>query len=122
MQSHFKPNMQTFKAGADLSAKRYCFAKFGAAEDTVVAAGAGEDAIGVVMNAPANGELAEVALFGAGGLVKLAGNVARGEFIKSDANGAGVKAGTAADLANAQAMASGVSGDVVPVMIVKKTI
>lgn len=106
-----------FIAGADLSAKQFRFMVHGSADNLVVAAGAGVNAIGVLMNAPASGERAEVALQGGGGKLKLAGTVARGSLIKSDANGDGLAA-VAGDKFGAMAMASGVSGDVIPVEVV----
>lgn len=42
------PQLQSFKAGADLTGKRYHFAKMAAAENAVVAAAAGENAVGVL--------------------------------------------------------------------------
>ena len=119
MNSHFRANMQTHIAGADLSAKQFHFVKFGAAEDTVIACSVNDEkAIGVLMNAPASGERAEVALFGGGALLKLAATITRGDLVATNTNGEG-KAVAAAGYANAEAMQSGVSGDVIAVMLVK---
>ena len=53
----------TLKAGADLSAKQYFFVKIDANGDAVLA-GNGENAIGVLQNAPASGEAANIAVAG----------------------------------------------------------
>jgi hypothetical protein len=117
MASSSSPRIFGFKAGGDLSAKQFYGVVFGSADDTVVAAGAAVNAIGIVQNAPASGELAEVALQGGGAKAKLSGTVTRGSFLKTDANGA-FEAATAGDKYAAMAMASGVSGDVIPVEVV----
>lgn len=114
--SHYQPEMMTFKAEADLSAKQFAFVKFGANDDFVVAcAVAGEKAVGVLMNAPAAGELAEVAVFGGGAKVKLSGTVTRGGEISVTVTTGLGKAAVATEYVSAIAMASGVAGDVIPV-------
>jgi hypothetical protein len=87
MASSSQPKILAFTAGADLSSKQYCFVKFGADEKTVVLCGAGQVGCGVLQNAPKSGEVAEVAIFGAGAKVKCAGVVTLGGSISSDANG-----------------------------------
>lgn len=113
--SHYQPKMMTFKAEADLSAKQFSFVKFGTVDDSVVGcAVAGEKAIGILMNAPALGELAEVAVFG-GAKVKLSGTVARGGEVSVTVTAGTGKAAVATEYVSAIAMASGVAGDVIPV-------
>ena len=81
---------KTFYAGADLSALQYTFVKFGSADDTVIAASAAEEVTcGILMNAPASGELAEVALPGGGALLKMSGTVARGARLSTTSAGLG---------------------------------
>lgn len=116
MASHSTPRIDGFKAGADLSAKQYCFVVFGADDEHVVAAGAGVAPIGIVQNAPTAERMAEVAKQGGGAKLLIAGVVTRGDFVKSDANGAGLAA-VAGDKYGAMAMASGVAGDVIPVEV-----
>lgn len=82
-----QPKVLALVAGADLSAKQYCFVKFGADASKVVLCGAGQKAIGVLMNAPALGQVAEIAILGGGAKVKSAGTIAFGASISSDANG-----------------------------------
>lgn len=115
--SHFKPNIQAFKAEADLSAKQYTFVKFGADEKSVLSCGAGERAIGILQNAPGLGEAAEVAIFGGGAYLKLGASVGLGQIVKSQADGEGEKASAAGDWCAAVAHQAGVAGDIVDVFV-----
>lgn len=115
MSSYSQPRMTTLEAGADLSSKQYHGVKFGSADDLVVAAAA-EQGIGILMNQPTSGKMAEVALNGGGAKAKLAGTVARGDSLTPDADGAFVVA-AAGERATCIAMASGVSGDVIAVEV-----
>lgn len=72
-------------AGADLSAKQFYFVKLSAGE-VVLCSGATDVPMGVLLNAPADGELAEVAVFG-GVKVVASGDLAVGGQIGTDANG-----------------------------------
>lgn len=98
--------------------KQYCFAKPGASGG-VVPAGAGERTDGIIQNAPAVGEFAEVAMAGGGAKLLLAGTVAAGNFIKSNAAGAGVVASTDKDEYGARAEEAGVSGDIIAVEVMQ---
>lgn len=117
MPAYFQPEIYSLLASADLSAKQFHFVKFVTDDDHVVNCGvAGELGIGVLMNAPAAAEdVAEVSFF-EGAKVKLAGTVARGGEIMCDAAGKGVAATTGKKVM-AIAMASGVSGDIIPVKL-----
>lgn len=115
MSSHVQPEIKVFTSNSDLSAKQFHFVKL-ASGTNIAQAAAGEKAIGVVMNKPAVNDDAEVALLGGGALVKLAGTVAAGDSIKSNAAGAGV-VGVATDWCPAIAMEAGVSGDVISVLL-----
>lgn len=110
-----KPIIQAMKAGADLSTHQYKLVKFGASADLCVLAGNDEEAIGVLMNAPKAGEVAEVAI-GGGALVKIASTVALGASVGSGASGVG-KTAAATRAAIGKAMDAGVTGDVIPVFI-----
>lgn len=118
MSSYNKPKIVVKLANGDLSAKQYCFVKFTASTDgqKVSICGAGDKALGVVMNAPVAGEEAEVAKLHGGALLKLAGTIAAGDSIKPDANGAGV-VGATGDMCSAIAQEDGVAGDVISVDI-----
>lgn len=118
MASHSDPRVLSFKAGADLSAKQHRFVKFGSTDELVVSAsGAAEVVMGILGNAPASGEIAEVYLPGGGAKLKLAGTVARGAYIATNATGEGVAA-VAGEKYGAMAMESGVSGDVIGVEVI----
>ncbi len=116
MSSHVQPEIKVFTSNSDLSAKQFHFVKL-ASGTNVAQAAAGEKAIGVVMNKPAANQEAEVALLGGGALVKLAGPITAGQSIKSNVNGAGVVAASTGDWCPAIALESGVSGDVISVLL-----
>lgn len=104
---------QAYKAGADLSAHQYKIVKFGADEKTVVLCGAGEKGIGVLQNAPASGQVAEVAGFGGGAKVKCVGIVTAGNNFASDANGFAI-APTAGQWCVGIALKTSVANEVIP--------
>lgn len=106
------------KATADLSAKQYHFAKGDVANnDQVVIAALGTDQIlGVIQNTPALGEAVQLRVVGISKL-KLGGTVTRFDRVTSDTAGKGVLA-TGMQPAAAIAMESGVSGDIIPVLMV----
>jgi hypothetical protein len=87
-----EPKILAFKAGADLSAHQFKHVKFGADAQTVILCGLGERAVGVLQNAPKLGEVAEVAIYGAGAKVKCVGVLAKGASFSSDANGFAITA------------------------------
>lgn len=117
MSSYIQPNMKTFCAEADLSAKQFGFVKFGSTNDKVVPCGADEKAIGIVMNADVkSGDFAEIAMIGGGALLKVAGVIALGDSIKSDVNGSGI-VGTIGTWTPAIAQDSAVAGDIISVIL-----
>lgn len=94
---------------------------FDSDDDTVIVGTAATDLlIGVALAAAASGARVEVQLAGIA-FVKLGGTVARGEDVTSGAAGAGVKLTAAATIKSSigKAMASGVSGDIIPVELAK---
>jgi hypothetical protein len=110
-----KPEVQAFQAGADLSALQYTLVKFGASNDLVVGCGAADDALGVLMNAPLSGEVAEVVIAG-GAKVKVASTVTLGASVAAGASGVGVN-GATTNKCIGKFMDAGVSGDIVPILI-----
>jgi len=77
----------TLKAGADLSSSQYFFVKIDTDGD-VVLAGDGQNAIGILQNAPAEGEAANVAISGVSKIViGTTGTLDSGSVISSDADG-----------------------------------
>lgn len=109
----------TYKAGADLTGKAGYAVKTSGTNKTVVLATAGSANIGILVDTNKQGLAVVVAEEGERVLAKLGGTVAFGDKLKSDANGALVLAGTAADLIIAEAKQDGVSGDLVYVVVEK---
>lgn len=111
--------VRSFVAEAAILANRVV--RFGASDDNVLTAGAvSEQLIGVVEGvSPAIGERVDVVMTGIADL-QLGGTVARGSWVTVDAQGRGVAAAPAAGVNNnviGMALQSGVSGDIVPVLI-----
>ena len=110
---------KTFVAESAIAANR--IVKFGSTDDYVVQGAAATDSlIGVVeLVAPASGERCDVVLDDIAE-VKLGGSVTRGGPITSDASGQGVAAAPATGVNNrviGYALASGSSGDIIPMLI-----
>ena len=72
--------------------------------------------IGVFMADAASGKRVNVMLTGVAE-VKLGGTVARGDMVTCDASGEGVKATVAGNYTVGVAVASGVDGDIIPVLL-----
>lgn len=111
---------KNFIAEAGISA--YRIVKFGSTDDYVVqAAAAGDSVIGVVEGvAPSAGERCDVVLAGIAE-VTLGGGVTRGGGVVSDASGKGVAAASS-NRAIGYALASGMSGDVIPILLAPHTV
>lgn len=110
---------KSYLAEAAISA--FTIVRAGAADYGVVAASAVSDRIvGVTTEIDAAlGERVDVVHEGIADL-KIGGNVARGDFLTTNASGQGVTAAPAAGTNNqiiGKALISGVSGDVIPVLI-----
>lgn len=103
-------------ASADLSAKAYHVAKISGA-NTVTFATAGEG-FGILQNAPASGETAQVAVSGGGALAKAgSGGWSAGEPLKSAADGTLIVADTDGDKVIATAITAASAGDVAEVFV-----
>lgn len=107
---------------ADGAIGAYTIVKFGSADGHVAAAAAATDGIiGVTTDAGADAAGNPVDVIHDGiAFVKLGGTVTRGDWITSDASGHGVKANPAAGANNfvvGRALQSGVSGDVINVLV-----
>ncbi|MBC7289388.1 MAG: DUF2190 family protein, partial [Armatimonadetes bacterium] len=83
-QQHWGADV-TFEAGEDLSAAQYLAVKLGTSDGTVVKAGATDQAIGILQNAPSSGEAARVRMFGTTKAVAGAA-ITRGSLVAVDAN------------------------------------
>lgn len=108
---------KSFTAGGTIA--KHSIVKFDADDDTVIVGAAATDKlIGVALEAATVGLRVEVQLAGIGEVV-LGGTVARGAAVTSGAAGVGVDLAAAATIKTAigRALASGVTGDVIPVLI-----
>ena len=110
----------TLKAGADLSAKQYFFVKIDGDGD-VVLAGNGENAIGVLQNAPASGEAANIAVAGVSKvIIGDTTSLDSGVVISSDANGKATL-GVSTDFALAILIEDTTANDDVVSCLIQKT-
>ena len=115
-QVYLASKIQAFTAGADLTTHQYKLVKFDTTNNSVVLCGNAEKPMGVLMNAPASGDLAEVAVQG-GAKVKIGSTMSTlGGSIASAANGV-ARAAVAGEWAIGTQQDSGVSGDIIPVII-----
>lgn len=96
-------------AGADLSAKQYCHVKL-SANRTVVAAGNGEKAIGVLQDKPGNTKTGCVAIEGVTKIL-FGGTVNAGDYVSSAADGTGVVP-AAGEVITGICLVGGASGEV----------
>lgn len=81
-------------AGENLSNKQFTFVKMNTTDNTVVNAGDGEAAFGVVINDPALGEAATVVTHGRVMVEVGTGGIDAGDNVGVDANGEAVAAAT----------------------------
>jgi len=109
------PIQQAFLAEEDMSAAQYKLVKWGTTNDQVLICGDAEKPMGVLMNAPASGEQAEVAVQG-GAKVKTDANVTLGASCASGVLGVGRDA-VAGEFAIGTFQDAGLAGDIVPVII-----
>jgi len=105
------PEDKTFKAGEDLSDYQYHFVVLDA-DNQVVAAGANGRTIGILQNAPGDGEAARVRLPGNISKLIVAETVAIAKLITSDANAEGEVVDTAGEWCGAIALQTGSSTNV----------
>lgn len=111
--------IKNFLAEAAVGANR--IVKFGTADNQVVVSAAVSDTMFGVSTelAAAINERCDVIVGGIAEVV-LGGSVTRGAYVTSDASGAGLAAAPSAGTNNSiigQALMSGVSGDVIPVLV-----
>lgn len=113
--------VKQFVAEAAIASSR--IVKFGSTDDYVVqGAAAGDALLGIVEGiAPAAGERVDVVLAGIAEIKLGTGGITRGAGVTSDATGQGV-AGASGNRAIGYALASGVAGDIVRVLISQHTV
>jgi len=108
---------KTFVAGGAIV--KNTIVKFGAADDTVVAAAAATDQLmGVALNNAALGDRVDVQMMGIAE-IKAGGVITRGDYVTSDASAEGVSLSAAATIKSSIGMAlrTAADGDIIPVML-----
>lgn len=115
-QVYLKPIIQAFTAGANLSAEQYKLVKFDATNNSVVLCGNAEKPLGVLMNNPASGEIAEVAVQG-GAKVKIASTMSTLSGSVASAASGVARAAVSGEWAIGTQQDTGVSGDIIPIII-----
>lgn len=109
----------TLVAGADLSAKQYCFVKLNSSGQAIAVAAATDNPIGILQNAPLSGQECEVMVSGGSKLV-LGGTVASGDVVSPSATGVGVTIVPGTDVtkyAMGKALTGGASGEIITAVV-----
>lgn len=115
MSNHTEGNYISREAAADLSLKQYHLVKTDANGLIVLASAATDDILGVLMNAPVLGEIADVALINGNGTgkVKAGDAITKGAYLTADAEGKAVATVTTGNRVFGRAsFASAADGDV----------
>jgi hypothetical protein len=101
-------------AGADLSEKQHYVVKLDSSNEVVLASAGSDDILGVLSNAPTEGETAVVRLINSNGTfkVKLGGNVNQGDRLTANSNGEAVATTTEDDVVFGRALLDGSDNDV----------
>jgi len=102
---------ESMVAGADLSAKQFTFVIGNTVDNTVVAAGNGAAADGVLINDPTSGQAATVVVAGRVIVEVGTGGLTAGDLVGVDANGAAVTA-TTGDVVVGKCVTAGAAGAV----------
>ena len=92
MATQGQQTRESMIAGADLSAKQFTFVKMNTTDRTVVSAGNGDAAFGVIINDPESGQAATVVTAGRVVVEVGTGGLTAGDEVGVDANGEAVSA------------------------------
>jgi hypothetical protein len=92
MATQGQQTRESMIAGADLSAKQFTFVKMNTNDRTVVSAGNGDAAFGVLINDPESGQAATVVTAGRVVVEVGTGGLTAGDEVGVDANGEAVSA------------------------------
>jgi hypothetical protein len=92
MATQGQQTRESMIAGADLSAKQFTFVKMNTTNRTVVSAGNGDAAFGVIINDPESGQAATVVTAGRVVVEVGTGGLTAGDEVGVDANGEAVSA------------------------------
>lgn len=107
----------SYKAEAAMSSTDYRFVKIGTGDEEVNLCGAGEKMIGIRQNSPAISEAVNVQIGAVAKLTLGTGGATKGDWLKSDAAGAGVATIVNKDIVGAQALETGNAGEVISVLV-----
>lgn len=111
-------NLGVLVAASDLSAKTYYLCKLNTS-GKVALCGAGENALGAIINEPAANEAVSIGAIGVYQVI-CGGTVTADDNLMSDANGKAVTQ-TGSNAVIGVALKSGVSGDIIPVFFANRT-
>lgn len=100
---------ESMVAGADLSTKQFTFVKMNTTDRTVVNAGNGEAAMGVLINDPTSGQAATVVTHGRVMVEVGTGGLTAGDLVGVDASGEAVTAASP-DIVVGQCVDGGAAG------------
>ena len=108
---------RSFVAGEDLSAKQFKFVTLESDGQVDVADSAGENCIGILLNAPAAGAAATVAISGKV-MVESGGTIAAGAAVATDASGDAVTAAST-NIIMGYALEAAVDGQVMAIELIQ---
>ena len=108
---------RSFVAGEDLSAKQFKFVTLESDGQVDVADSAGENCIGILLNAPAAGAAATVAISGKV-MVESGGTIAAGAAVQADANGDALTAASG-DVVMGYALEAAVDGQIMAIELIQ---
>jgi len=110
------PHPASFVAGEDLSDYQYHFVYL-TDDNEVKHAGANKKTVGILLNAPEEGETASVALVGQIAKLKISETVAVTKLLTSTSGSEGEVVDAAGEWAGAMALQAGVEDDIIEVLV-----
>ncbi len=108
---------RSFVAGEDLSAKQFKFVTLESDGQVDVADSAGENCIGILLNAPTAGAAATVAISGKV-MVEAGGTIAAGAAVQADADGNALTAASG-DVVMGYALEAAVDGQIMAIELIQ---
>ena len=108
---------RSFVAGEDLSAKQFKFVTLESDGQVDVANAAGENCIGILLNAPTAGAAATVAISGKV-MAEAGGTIAAGAAVQADADGNALTA-AAGDVVMGYALEAAVDGQIMAIELIQ---
>ncbi len=117
-------NVQIFEAGADLSAKQYFIVKLNSDLEVILADDAADVMVGVLQNAPEEGESAEVRVINANGIgkVEVGGTTAINDKLTTNSSGEAITTTTTTDRVIGICLEVGADGEVISYLAVNEEV